>query len=46
MMVIIIDGDELVSLILQYYETFESRYKGLLPLKKVFVPEPLDDSGE
>jgi len=30
----LIDGDELVDLVLQHYEEFDSRYKGLLPLKK------------
>ena len=37
----LIDGDELVSLIYEYYEGFDSRYKGLLPLRRVYVPEPL-----
>src|SRR5262249_2534499 len=36
----LIAGDELVDLILQHYEKFDSRYKGLLPLKSVFVPDP------
>lgn len=40
----LIDGEELVSLILQHYEQFDSRYKALLPLKRVYVPEPLEDS--
>ncbi|MCL6559960.1 MAG: restriction endonuclease [Firmicutes bacterium] len=40
----LIDGDELVNLILQHYEQFDSRYKGLLPLKKVYVPETLEES--
>jgi len=40
----LIDGDELVGLVLQHYEQFDSRYKGLLPLKRVFVPEALDES--
>lgn len=35
----LIDGDELVSLILRHYESFESSYKGMLPLKSVYVPE-------
>jgi restriction system protein len=39
----LIDGDELISLILQHYEKFDSRYKGLLPLRKVYVPEPLEE---
>jgi restriction system protein len=36
----LIAGNELVGLILQHYDTFDSRYKGLLPLKKVYVPDP------
>ena len=37
----LIDGQNLVDLILENYEKFDSRYKGLIPLKRVFVPEPL-----
>jgi restriction system protein len=40
----LIDGNELVNLIFEHYEHFDSSYKGLLPLKKVYVPEPLDDT--
>ena len=29
----LIDGDELVKLIFQHYDQFDSRYKGLLPLQ-------------
>jgi restriction system protein len=39
----LIDGEELVTLILQHYDQFDSRYKALLPLKRVFVPEPLEE---
>jgi restriction system protein len=42
----LVDGEELVQLILQHYEQFNSRYKGLIPLKRVFVPEPLDETEE
>jgi restriction system protein len=42
----LIDGEELVALILQHYEQFDSRYKGLLPLKRVYVPEPLEEEAE
>jgi restriction system protein len=42
----LIDGDELVELVMQHYEKFDSRYKGLLPLKRVYVPEVLDDENE
>ncbi len=37
----LIDGDELVNLILAHYEQFDSRYKGVLPLTRVFIPEPI-----
>lgn len=40
----LIDGDQLVDLFLQYYEQFDSRYKGLIPLKRVFVPETLEEA--
>ncbi|HRK62731.1 MAG TPA: restriction endonuclease [Candidatus Omnitrophota bacterium] len=39
----LIDGKELVTLILQHYDQFDSRYKGLLPLKKVYVPEAVGE---
>jgi restriction system protein len=35
----LIDGDELVNLVLQHYEQFDSRYKGILPLKQVYIPD-------
>ena len=42
----LIDGDELVDLVLQHYQEFNSRYKGLLPLKRVYVPEVLEETEE
>ena len=42
----LIDGPELVTLILQHYEGLDSRYKGLLPLKRVYVPEVLEETEE
>ncbi|MBT7161605.1 MAG: restriction endonuclease, partial [Victivallales bacterium] len=39
----LIGADELVSLVLQHYEQFDAKYKGMMPLKRVYVPEPLDD---
>jgi restriction system protein len=38
----LIDGSELVQLVLHHYEQFDSRYKGLLPLKRVYIPEVLE----
>lgn len=37
----LIDGQELVDLIFQHYERFDSRYKGLLPLRQVYVPQAM-----
>ncbi len=42
----LIDGDELVKLIFQHYDQFDSRYKGLLPLRRVYVPEAIDADEE
>jgi restriction system protein len=42
----LIDGEELILLVLQYYDRFDSKYKGLLPLKRVYVPESLDEGSE
>ena len=33
----LIDGDELVDLVLQHYQEFDARYKGQLPLKRVYA---------
>lgn len=42
----LIDGDELVQLIFQHYDRFDSRYKGLLPLRRVYVPEAIESGSE
>lgn len=42
----LIDGDELVQLIFQHYDQFDSRYKGLLPLRRVYVPEVIESDDE
>ena len=38
----LIDGDELVKLIFQHYDQFDSRYKGLVPLRRIYVPEVIE----
>lgn len=38
----LIDGDELVNLVLAHYENLDSRYKGILPLKRLYVPEAVE----
>jgi restriction system protein len=42
----LIDGEELVDLLLENYERLDSRYKGLLPLRRVWVPELLEEGAE
>jgi len=42
----LIDGDDLVELILQHYEDLDPRYKGLISLKRVYVPEVLEEAEE
>ncbi len=42
----LIDADELVGLILAHYDQFDARYKGLLPLKRVFIPESVGTAEE
>ena len=42
----LIDGAELVKLIFDHYDQFDARYKGLLPLRRVYVPEAIDDAEE
>jgi len=39
----LIDGEELIGLVLRYYDQLDSRYKGLIPLKRVYVPEALEE---
>lgn len=39
-----IEGVELVELVFEHYDQFDSRYKGILPLKRVFVPTAVEDS--
>lgn len=38
----LIDGAELVNLIFEYYEQFDAKYKSILPLKKIYVPNIVD----
>ena len=42
----LVDGEELVRLVFQHYDQFDARYKGLLPMRRVYVPEPIDTNDE
>ena len=37
------DGDESVNLIFEHYEELDPHYKGIIPLKRVYVPEALSE---
>jgi restriction system protein len=39
----LIEGDELIDLVLAHYEELDSRYKSLIPLKRMYVPQPLPE---
>lgn len=38
-----IDGDELVTLVLKYYENLSSKYKKIIPLERVYIPVPAEE---
>jgi len=38
----LIDGIELVDLILEHYDDFDPKYKGIIPLKKIYIPQALE----
>ncbi|MBL0388272.1 restriction endonuclease [Tumebacillus sp. ITR2] len=38
----LIDGKEVVDLIFTHYQQFDASYKGLIPLRRVYVPEALE----
>jgi restriction system protein len=42
----LIDGDDLVQLVFEHYDQFDSRYKGLIPLRRVYVPEATENEAE
>lgn len=42
----LIDGDELIDLVLRHYDKFDSKYKGLIPLQRVFIPQAIEESEE
>jgi restriction system protein len=39
----LLDGDELVELMYKYYDRLDGKYKGLIPLRRVFIPETLTE---
>lgn len=41
----LIGGNELVELVLHHYEQLEARYQGLLPLRRIYIPQPWRPEG-
>jgi len=39
----LIDGDELVGLAYKYYPQLDEKYKGMIPLRSVYIPETLTE---
>jgi restriction system protein len=39
----LIDGEELVRLVLSHYDQFDSAYKSILPLRRVYIPDVVAD---
>jgi restriction system protein len=39
----LINGEDLIDLTLQHYDRLDSRYRAIIPLKRVYVPEPVED---
>ena len=42
----LIDGPEVVNLICEHYEQLDHRYRSLLPLRRVWIPDPPINTGE
>lgn len=39
----LVDGVELVEMLLEHYESLDNRYRAAIPLKRVYVPAPLQE---
>lgn len=39
-----INGEELVNLILKYYDDLSEKYRKMIPLKRVYIPIPRDEA--
>ena len=42
----LINGEEFVGIVLAHYEEMDSRYKGIIPLKRTYVPETVQAEKE
>jgi restriction system protein len=37
----LVNGEEILELIMQHYDDFDAQYKSIIPLKRVFIPIPI-----
>ena len=42
----LVTGDLLVEMLLEHYDDLEPKYKSLIPLKHVYVPDPAEDGDD
>lgn len=42
----LIDGEELVDLIFEHYDRMSARYRTLIPLRKIYVPDVIDGNDQ
>lgn len=40
----LIDGEELIKLIMTHYDQFDSAYKAVLPLRRVYIPDAVGET--
>lgn len=38
----LVNGEEILELIMRHYDDFDAQYKSLIPLKRVFIPVPIE----
>ena len=42
----LVDAKALIELVLEHYDAFDAKYKGILSLKSVFIPEQVEQEDE
>lgn len=42
----LLNGNDLVDMVYRYYDSLDSKYKGIIPLRRVYIPETLLDDFE
>lgn len=38
----LVNGEEVLALIMRHYDDFDAQYKSIIPLKRVFIPVPIE----